>query len=155
MLGFSIRDFFNNKRRKGLCLARVRIIWSCPMPARPWISLRWRPPATCVYLHHLKDFGKNIIKIYLNRRIDPQYGRALTLCQDVAIYLLEKINPVVFTDISEEAISFQSMIPARGETRPSAAWRLSRYFNPRSLRGERRIRFGKPYEVPEFQSTLA
>lgn len=26
---------------------------------------------TCVYLHHLKDFWKNVIKIYLNRRIDP------------------------------------------------------------------------------------
>ena len=39
-----------------------------------WTSSRWRPPTTCVYLHHLKDCGKNVIKIYLNRRIDPQKG---------------------------------------------------------------------------------
>lgn len=29
---------------------------------------------TCVYLHHLKDYRKNVIKIYLNRRIEPQKG---------------------------------------------------------------------------------
>lgn len=27
---------------------------------------------TCVYPHHLKDCRKNVIKIYLNRRIEPQ-----------------------------------------------------------------------------------
>lgn len=63
----------NKKRRYTLCLTLIVLIsWSSPVPARLWISSRWRPPMTCVYLHHLKNCRKNVIKIYLNRRIRPQ-----------------------------------------------------------------------------------
>ena len=63
----------NKKRRYTLCLTLIVLIsWSSPVPARLWISSRWRPPMTCVYLHHLKVQKKNVIKIYLNRRIEPQ-----------------------------------------------------------------------------------
>ena len=72
---FHPTDFTNTlKRRDQSCpITAIRATsWLCPAPGRPWRSSRWRPPTTCVYLHHLKDCRKNVIKIYLNRRIIPQ-----------------------------------------------------------------------------------
>ena len=64
------------KERQTLCpvTAIAAINWLSPAPVRPWTSLRWKPLTTCVYPHHLKDYRKNVIKIYLNRRIEPQKG---------------------------------------------------------------------------------
>lgn len=42
------------KRRNSLCLARTTTSSMSPRPAARWISSRWRPPPTLLYLHHLK-----------------------------------------------------------------------------------------------------
>ena len=77
----------NKKRRYTLCLTLIVLIsWSSPVPARLWISSRWRPPMTCVYLHHLKNCRKNVIKIYLNRRIVPQKTDALCVKHTVHLF---------------------------------------------------------------------
>lgn len=77
MSGFTESNKFVTKGDALLCLALTIPIPTSPWfpaPVRPWTSSRWRPPRTCVYPHHLKVFAENIIKIYLNRRIDPQKG---------------------------------------------------------------------------------
>ena len=52
--------------------ARTATSSTSPRPRPLWTSSRWKPPATCVYLHHLKNHSKKIARNYLNRRNDPR-----------------------------------------------------------------------------------
>ena len=48
-------DLTKMKRRDSRCLARIPTSSTFPRPAAPWISSRWRPLPTLLYLYHLKS----------------------------------------------------------------------------------------------------
>ena len=89
ILDQAIQTNLTDKEMQRLCLAptptTTPISLLSPAPARLSISLRWRPLRTCVYPHHLKDCRRNVIKIYLNRRIGPQKGYTVRLKHGVSL----------------------------------------------------------------------